>query len=77
MFKMILLNEFFDDVFITEDSELLLQRRFLLLGNVQFDQGSMYVAHDLEEIERKGNVNAGRVDKLVQRVLIKALDEVV
>lgn len=50
---MLLLDIVFNDILVSEDGELLLQRRLLLDGDVQLNQGGWYVFHVLEEVERE------------------------
>jgi hypothetical protein len=51
MFDMILLYKLFNDVFVSEYSKLLLERRLFLLGDIQFNNRGMYVFHNLVLIE--------------------------
>lgn len=77
MFNMILLNILFNNVFIPEDSELLLQAWLLLLSNIKLDQRSMNVFEHFEKVVRECNMNVWTVDKLVQRVFIKPFNEMI
>lgn len=66
MLNMILFNKLFYYVFISKDGELLLNRRFLFLGNVEFYNGSMNVFHHFVLIEGKSNVDAWTIDEFIK-----------
>ena len=65
-----------DDALVAEDRELLLDGRLLLLRHVEFHKGCMDVAHYLELVECERNVQVWRVKKLVLRLLVHLLHEV-
>ena len=73
--EVVLHDVILNDVFVSEDGKLLLQRRLLLLCNVQLKQTRMNVVHDLKEIERVADMNAWAVHKLVQSIVIELLNE--
>ena len=51
IFELFSLDVVFIDVFVTEDRELLLDRRFFLLSDVKLVKGSMNVLHYTIEIK--------------------------
>ena len=69
------MNVIFEDVFVAEYGELLLQTRLLLLSHVQLDKRGMDVPHHLELVECEGNVDAWAIHEFDQRVLIEPHDE--
>lgn len=75
MIQMVLDNEIFNNVFVSENGELLLQGRLLLLCDIQLQERSMDIVHNLKEIVRKTDVNPRTIDKFVQSVVIKFLDK--
>jgi hypothetical protein len=74
--NMILLNKFFYNVFVSKDGELLLNRRFLFLSNVQFYNGGMNVFHHFVLIEGESDVDTGTIDELIEGFLVQPHDEV-
>ena len=54
---MVLNDVLFYYVLVPEDSKLLLQRWFLLDGNVQFHQGRVDVFQHFEQVKGKSYVN--------------------
>ena len=74
---MVLLDELFYDVFVPKDGELLLQRGFLLLSTVKFNEWSVNVLHNFEEIEWESDVDPRTAYEFGQWVLIESLYEVV
>lgn len=75
--KMVLLDELLYDVFVPKDGELLLQRGLLLLSNVKFNEWSVNVLHNFEEVEWESDVDPRTTYEFGQWVLIESLYEVV
>ena len=66
MVNVILLNKFFYNVFVSKDGELLLNRRFLFLSDIQFYNGGMNVLHHFILIKGERDVYTGAIDELIE-----------
>lgn len=51
------------DVFISKDSELLLNGGLLLLSHIEFMQGSMNILHNREKVKRETYMKTGTTYK--------------
>lgn len=66
MINMILLNKFFYNVFVSKYGELLLNRRFFFLRDIQLDDRRMNIFHHFILVERECDVYAGAVDEFIE-----------
>ena len=74
----VILNDvLLDDVFVSEDGELLLERGLFLDGDIQLHKRGMNVLHNFEKVEGEGDVDRGRVNELVEGVFVESLYEVI
>ena len=66
MIDMILLNKFFYNVFVSKYGELLLNRRFFFLRDIQLDDRRMNIFHHFILVKRECDVYTGAVDEFIE-----------
>ena len=66
MIDMILLNKFFYNVFVSKYGELLLNRRFFFLRDIQLNDRRMNIFHHFILVERECDVYTGAVDEFIE-----------
>lgn len=74
----VILNDvLFDDVFVSEDGELLLEGGLFLNSDIQLHKRGMNVLHNFEKVKSEGDVDRRRVNELIESVFVKSLYEVI
>lgn len=74
----VILNDvLLDDVFVSEDGELLLEGGLFLNSDIQLHKRGMNVLHNFEKVKSEGDVDRRRVNELIESVFVKSLYEVI